>query len=52
MAACEGVILVVDATQGVEAQTLANTLLALETDACRACRIPVPLPVQVVLGGR
>jgi GTP-binding protein LepA len=32
MAACEGVILVVDATQGVEAQTLANTLLALEND--------------------
>ncbi|MBN1319743.1 MAG: elongation factor 4 [Thermoleophilia bacterium] len=32
MAACEGVILVVDATQGVEAQTLANTLLALEHD--------------------
>jgi GTP-binding protein LepA len=32
LAACEGVILVVDATQGVEAQTLANTLLALEND--------------------
>ena len=32
LAACEGAILVVDATQGVEAQTLANTLLALEHD--------------------
>lgn len=32
LAACEGAILVVDATQGVEAQTLANTLLALEND--------------------
>lgn len=32
LAACEGAILVVDATQGVEAQTLANTMLALEND--------------------
>jgi GTP-binding protein LepA len=32
LAACEGAVLVVDATQGVEAQTLANTLLALEND--------------------
>jgi GTP-binding protein LepA len=32
LSSCEGALLVVDASQGVEAQTLANVWLALEND--------------------
>ena len=32
LAACEGVVLLVDASQGIEAQTLANCYLAIEHD--------------------
>ena len=32
LAACDGAVLVVDATQGVEAQTVANAMLAMNAD--------------------
>ena len=45
LAACEGVVLVVDAAQGIEAQTLANCFLALEHDlAIVACLNKIDLP--------
>jgi len=45
LAACEGVILLVDAAQGMEAQTLANCYLALENDLeIVACMNKIDLP--------
>jgi GTP-binding protein LepA len=45
LAACEGVILLVDAAQGIEAQTLANCYLALENDLeIVACMNKIDLP--------
>ncbi len=39
LAACEGAILVVDASQGVEAQTLANVFMALENNLSVFCAV-------------
>ena len=45
LAACEGVILLVDAAQGIEAQTLANCYLALQNDLeIVACLNKIDLP--------
>ena len=45
LAACEGVVLLVDAAQGIEAQTLANCYLALEHDlTIVACLNKIDLP--------
>ena len=45
LAACEGVVLVVDAAQGIEAQTLANCYLAIENDLeIVACLNKIDLP--------
>ena len=45
LAACEGVVLLVDAAQGIEAQTLANCYLALENDLeIIACMNKIDLP--------
>ncbi|HET9542256.1 MAG TPA: GTP-binding protein, partial [Acidimicrobiales bacterium] len=45
LAACEGVVLLVDAAQGIEAQTLANCYLALEHDLeIVACLNKIDLP--------
>src|SRR5919202_5548907 len=52
LAACEGVVLLVDATQGIEAQTLANCYQALEHDltivaALNKIDLPVAEPDRV-----
>jgi GTP-binding protein LepA len=52
LAACEGAILVVDAAQGVEAQTLANVYLALENNlevipVINKIDLPVARPLEV-----
>ncbi len=48
LAACEGAVLVVDATQGVEAQTLANAYLAIHNDlAIVPCINKIDLPSAV-----
>jgi len=45
LAACEGVVLLVDAAQGIEAQTLANCYLAMENDLeIVACMNKIDLP--------
>src|SRR6201986_1226067 len=62
LAACEGVVLLVDASQGIEAQTLANAYLALENDleivaALNKIDLPAADPdryaaeIEKVLGG-
>ncbi len=53
LAACDGAILVVDATQGVEAQTLANVYMALDHDldvmpVINKCDLPSAQPEQVI----
>src|SRR5213080_4268867 len=53
LAACEGVILLVDATQGVQAQTVANAFLAMESDlvivpVLNKIDLPVARPDEVI----
>ena len=50
LAACEGAVLLVDSTQGVEAQTLANAYLAIENDL-KSSRCPKDRPAGQRRGG-
>ena len=54
LAACEGVLILVDATQGVQAQTVANAYLALEADleiilVINKIDLPAALPEDIAL---